>query len=1096
MDQDEVIKNLRSCLISCKGGIKLDNLRADYRTIAGEPLTFKQFGYSSLEAFIRSIPDVTVNRKGGELYVEALPSKTSAHLTKLVSRQKTRRKVRPQPKKWSPPRHARNIPPAFKSNNFSGRFQPTRSNYVNSPNSFTRSTPDRSNLYTDFSRPIPLMESIVQYPLPLPQNNFKPSFVPLTPPSSPTKRLKDKVTNPNIATVNQSVNNCKTIEELRFKVLNDNTAASSVINQKPKTVELRPPKLSERLKVISATPSPPIDNYTNGRTSTPTPSIFNVPQVVPPLEAPDSRKELEIYANVLNLPSPVYKMYSKKEKNSSKITIYASVKVGTHTFHTFPDDAASEEEAEKIAARLALLNLAKESSSPEVTTVDTELMKERILNIITRHPSGVFMHLLPEYYNEQYGEALPFNWEIIIEKCSDINQEKGVGNSMILCRSFPSLKRSESNSTPSRNISENIYPPNEKILLSPIGPAAPDVLPVPETTIWQVCTTHVVNTVEIWVRLGDQNNEFVDMINEMTRHYNQEVNEPISPVACVVDVFYAVFEDNYWHRVECTDFNDETGIATVFFIDEGYEEHYKPEVLHPLDKKFCVLPRQAIRVGLQGLKDFCDCTQIVPEIENLLIVDQLFYVKVHGMDTDEYGSSVHMVTFYDTSKDDEDVDVNQLLFEKILESMAGAFKMHAGQVTELSVVHIDECGKIYAQLNSLAKTVLNSENMSQMFTNKTMTVNAINFTKMYLVKWNSQWYRARVTDIPGEQEVTVFLIDIGRTILIPRETLFHMDRVSKALQHIPPQAIQIFLHNIDQSKYNKKLVTRFREIVSDMDLLLAKVIRISPSGIPVVEIFKRVAPSNMLASINSSLIYDGELSKVNEDANNNTKSKKRLDRKASRAPEAVGKLNPPVISDIGQYFDVHVTLVAHPGHFIVQPLNDTNELQAMMVDLQNCYEANDNLPLESVGENKLYAGKLRNDWYRVYVTNIISDNEVSVYFCDYGDVTIISRSSLQPLKSKFLKLPYQAVKAKLVGIEPINVDWTVNDCVEFKKLVLEKNFVSVIVESVFDHLSPVNGTMLGLRLIDVSTDSDIYIDRLLVEENRAKYIEGFEGLPP
>lgn len=52
---------------------------------------------------------------------------------------------------------------------------------------------------------------------------------------------------------------------------------------------------------------------------------------------------------------------------------------------------------------------------------------------------------------------------------------------------------------------------------------------------------------------------------------------------------------------------------------------------------------------------------------------------------------------------------------------------------------------------------------------------------------------------------------------------------------------------------------------------------------------------------------------------------------------------------------------------------------------------------------------------RVYVTNIINDNEVSVYFCDFGDVTIVSRYCLQPLKSDFLKLPYQAVKAKLVG---------------------------------------------------------------------------------
>lgn len=51
----------------------------------------------------------------------------------------------------------------------------------------------------------------------------------------------------------------------------------------------------------------------------------------------------------------------------------------------------------------------------------------------------------------------------------------------------------------------------------------------------------------------------------------------------------------------------------------------------------------------------------------------------------------------------------------------------------------------------------------------------------------------------------------------------------------------------------------------------------------------------------------------------------------------------------------------------------------------------------------------------MYVTNIISDIDVSVYFCDFGDVTIVPRSNLQPLKSDFMKLPYQAVKAKLVG---------------------------------------------------------------------------------
>ncbi|XP_011061556.1 PREDICTED: tudor domain-containing protein 7-like isoform X1 [Acromyrmex echinatior] len=1106
MDQDEVIKKLRSCLISCKGGIKLENLRTDYRMITGELLPFKQLGYSSVEAFVRNVPDVTVTKKNGELFVEALPSKTSAHLTKLVSRQKNaKRKIRPQPKKWTPPRHVKGFSSSSRSfsgsrnNNLNSGFYSSKNNYISSSNSFTRSTPDKSNSYTDFTRPVPLMETIVQCPYPL--NNTKSSFTPTTPPpsicNSPIstfpKRLTDKVTIPSLATVNQS-DNCKTIEDVRFKVLNDNTA-SSVINQKPKTVESKSSKLSDRLKITPPeTPLPSISNYNNGYTSMSTPSIFNVPQdeeVAPPLKALDSRKELEVRANMLNLPPPIYKMYSKKEKHSVKVTIYASVKVGSHTFHTYPEDAATEEEAEKIAARLALGHLAKESTSSEVTTADAELIKKRILKIITTHHSGVFMHLLPEYYNEQYGETLPHNWQTIIEKCVDINQEKGVGDSTILCLTSPTLKRLDSNSV-LKNIPENILLTNKKIQLNPIGPATPSILPVPEAHIWQVCVTYVVNTVEIWVRLGDDNNEFVDMTNEMTSYYDK-LNKPTSSVACVPGDFYAVLEENYWHRVECTDYDNETGIATVFFIDQGYVEQYKSDVLHPLDKKFNTLPFQAIRIGLQGLKEFRDCAQMVTEIENYLLVDQLFYVKVHGMDSDEYGSYV-TVTFYDTSKGDEDIDVNQILIDKILEVMAVTFKMRVGQLIELNVTHIDEYGKVYTQLNSFTKNILSNENMFQFATNN-IKVNAINFTKTYLAEWNSQWYRARVTDIPAEQEVMVFLIDVGKIVLIPRANLFHIDKTSKTLQCIPPQAMQIFLHNIDQSMYNKRFVAKFQELVSDTDMLVARVIRISNSGVPVVEIFKRVGPSNMLASINTSLIYAGELSKIKEDSNNNNKSKKRLDRKSTRAPEIVGKLNPPVISDIGQYFDVHVTLVAHPGHFIVQPLNNVSQLREMMIDLRKYYDANNNPPLESVNEGKLYAGKLQDDWYRVYVTDIISDNDVSVYLCDYGDVTIISISNLQPLMSKFLKLPYQAVKAKLVGIEPLNVDWTVTDCVKFKDLVLDKDFVSVIVESVFDSLSPVNGTMLGLKLIDTSTEKDIYIDELLVEEKRAKYIEEVEGLP-
>ncbi|XP_011268042.1 tudor domain-containing protein 7 [Camponotus floridanus] len=1092
MDQDEVVKNLRSCLISSKGGIKLDNLRADYRTIAGEPLPFKKFGYSSVEDFIRNVPEVTVTRKNGELYVEATPSKSTAHLTKLISRQKARRKIRPQPKKWTPPRHTtKGFLSGSNKNNFNG-FQPIKNNYVNSHGSFTKSTPGKSNLYTDFSRPIlPLMETIVQCPLSI--NNEKSSFVPTTPPVSPVKRLTDNATNSNITILNQSVANCKTIEDLKCKVLNDKTAASPVINLKPKTVELKPSKLSERLKVspLKSTPimpSPLINSYNNGHTSLSIPSILNQLQTMSQ-QISDPRKDLQIYADKLNLPSPVYKMHSKKERNSSKIIIYATLKVGAHTFHTYPEDAASEEEAEKIAARLALVNLTK-LSSPEITTVDEKLVMKRILNIVTQHHSGVFMHLLPEYYCEQYKEALPHNWERIIEECVDINQEKSVGDLTILCRVLPTLKRS--NSTPLKNAVENTFSLNEKIQLNPIGPAAPGKLIVPKMTTWQVYITCIISTVEIWVRLGENNDNFVEMTKEMTKHYDKKKPTSMLSTECVIGDFYAIFEENYWRRVQCIDFDFETGLATVFFIDEGYDEQYKPDMLHPLDKKFCSLPAQAIRVALEGLEEFRDYTQLVPEIENHLLVENMFSAKVHGTNADEYGSYTK-VTFYDISKEGKYIDVNQVLSDRILRDISIASKIQTGQLIELYITHIDESGKIYAQLNSFMKSLVHNEALSQILLNNTTSLEreTIHFTKVYFAKWDSQWYRARVKDMPDKDKVTVFLFDIGKTVTISKRDLFTNE--TNALHYIPPQAIQIFLHHLDQSKYNGKLVARFCELVSDTDLLVARIIKISSSGIPIVEIFKRIGPSNMLASINTSLIYDNELLKTNEDGNNNIKlSKKRIERRNSRVLESIVKLNPPTISDVGQYFDVHVTLAAHPGHFIVQPLNDARELKMMMNELQRYCHEYDGPPIEIVGEGKLYAGKFREDWYRVYVTNIISENEVSIYFCDFGDVTIVSRNSLQPLKSDFMKLPYQAVKAKLIGIEPTNVDWTVNDCVRFKDLVLDKNFVSVVAESVFDHLSPANGTVLGLRLIDVSTEKDIYIDKILVEEKRAKYINGYE----
>lgn len=124
----------------------------------------------------------------------------------------------------------------------------------------------------------------------------------------------------------------------------------------------------------------------------------------------------------------------------------------------------------------------------------------------------------------------------------------------------------------------------------------------------------------------------------------------------------------------------------------------------------------------------------------------------------------------------------------------------AGKLIKLYVTHIDKHGMVYAQLDTLARNLLNDEIMAQAFANNmTNSSKGLNFTKMYLVKWNSQLYRARVTDIPND-EVTVFLIDVGKTVTTSRKNLFPIENFSKTLQCIPPQVKQKFFFFFLQKK--------------------------------------------------------------------------------------------------------------------------------------------------------------------------------------------------------------------------------------------------------------------------------------------------------
>ncbi|XP_041361192.1 tudor domain-containing protein 7-like isoform X1 [Gigantopelta aegis] len=84
---------LRSVLLSSKEGVTEECFLEDYQSVTGELLPFKKFGYMSQSSFIESLPDVVHIRRNkfGETVYHAVADETTAHIQRLVSKQKSKK---------------------------------------------------------------------------------------------------------------------------------------------------------------------------------------------------------------------------------------------------------------------------------------------------------------------------------------------------------------------------------------------------------------------------------------------------------------------------------------------------------------------------------------------------------------------------------------------------------------------------------------------------------------------------------------------------------------------------------------------------------------------------------------------------------------------------------------------------------------------------------------------------------------------------------------------------------------------------------------------------------------------------------------------
>ncbi|XP_062437677.1 tudor domain-containing protein 5 [Rhea pennata] len=200
---------------------------------------------------------------------------------------------------------------------------------------------------------------------------------------------------------------------------------------------------------------------------------------------------------------------------------------------------------------------------------------------------------------------------------------------------------------------------------------------------------------------------------------------------------------------------------------------------------------------------------------------------------------------------------------------------------------------------------------------------------------------------------------------------------------------------------------------------------------------------------------------------------------------------------------VFVEFIISPSQFYIQVYSreTSDKLQDLMIEMRRCYSnkiISDRyiMPESSMQPGQLCCVMISEDkwWYRVIIHRVLSDQEVEVFYADFGNLGTVQKSWLRFLKWCYLKLPAQAVACSLAWVKPVEGTWTDAATLRFRKLCGSKLLVGIVDEYV-------NG-VLHLFLCDTSSEGDVYFHSVLKDEGHAEVCrenipsQGFEELNP
>uniref|UniRef100_A0A2K5IQQ3 RING finger protein 17 n=1 Tax=Colobus angolensis palliatus TaxID=336983 RepID=A0A2K5IQQ3_COLAP len=306
------------------------------------------------------------------------------------------------------------------------------------------------------------------------------------------------------------------------------------------------------------------------------------------------------------------------------------------------------------------------------------------------------------------------------------------------------------------------------------------------------------------------------------------------------------------------------------------------------------------------------------------------------------------------------------------------------------------------------------------------------------------WYRAKVTGLPGHQEVEVKYVDFGNTAKI---TIKDVRKIKNEFLTAPEKAIKCKLAYIEPYKrtmqWSKEAKEKFEDKAQDK-FMTCSIIKILEDNVLLVELFDSLGPPEMTTtSINDQLVKEGlasyEVGYILKD-----NSQKHIEVWDPSPEEIISNevhnLNPVSAKSLpnenfqslyNKELPVHICNVISPEKIYVQWLLTENLLNSLEEKMIAAYENSKWEPVK--WENDMHcAVKIqdKNQWRRGQIIRMVTDTLVEVLLYDVGVELVVNVDCLRKLQENLKTMGRLSLECSLVDIRPAGGSdkWTATAC--------------------------------------------------------------------